>query len=497
MQSENLDNKIKQAAEQHHPEYDGKAWPKMEKLLNRHLPQKKDRRNRAIIILFAFLLLGGGTWVLLSKPWQPNEHILTTKQDGDNPGPAKSTTPVVTPTETTGSSKSSEQTDKEVKTPVVADDVQSKENQTSEVIKNEKSVAGTKSIPENDRDNSRSNTQKTNLTGTERTVRVSTRNKTAKSNKRSGNMTNDNDNKNNRSITGNDNKIVTPGNSVTKPEGKIASNENKIVNPDVKSVTDGNKPKVVESTPANNDATVNNTKAIEKIDASKEPENKKADATVSGNKNKEKKGSSSNKKNSFFFSVSAAPDLSWVGSEGPGKVKLLTGAGAGVTIKERFTIRAGFYTGRKIYSAKWGDYKPDINPPNPQFIEKIEADCKVYEIPVSLSYNFAHAKKHNLFAGAGLSSLIMKKEKYVYDYKYPNGSGYSYTKNIHDEYKHYFSVLTLSAGYQQKLNRSLSLSVEPYAKLPLGGVGYGKVKLASAGVMFSLNFAPFSPTAKK
>ena len=93
---------------------------------------------------------------------------------------------------------------------------------------------------------------------------------------------------------------------------------------------------------------------------------------------------------------------------------------------------------------------------------------------------------------AGLSSYIMKKENYVYWYKMPNGSTYSYTKTINDEYKHYFSVLILSGGYEYRINSSFSLTAEPYIKLPLAGVGYGKIKLNSAGVLFSLKMSPFS-----
>ena len=46
MQSEEFDKKIKEAADHHHPAYDEKAWMKMEKLLDTHLPQKKDDRRR-------------------------------------------------------------------------------------------------------------------------------------------------------------------------------------------------------------------------------------------------------------------------------------------------------------------------------------------------------------------------------------------------------------------------------------------------------------------
>ena len=37
--------------------------------------------------------------------------------------------------------------------------------------------------------------------------------------------------------------------------------------------------------------------------------------------------------------------------------------------------------------------------------------------------------------------------------------------------------------------------IEPYVKLPLTGIGYGKVKLNSGGILFSIGIKPFA--AKK
>jgi len=45
MWDEEINKKIKEAADQYHPAYDEEAWGKMEKLLDKHLPQKKDWRR--------------------------------------------------------------------------------------------------------------------------------------------------------------------------------------------------------------------------------------------------------------------------------------------------------------------------------------------------------------------------------------------------------------------------------------------------------------------
>jgi hypothetical protein len=80
----------------------------------------------------------------------------------------------------------------------------------------------------------------------------------------------------------------------------------------------------------------------------------------------------------------------------------------------------------------------------------------------------------------------MKKETYTYEYKYPGAPPIYYTHTEKNKYKHYFSVFSLSGGYQRRINKTFSVMAEPYIKIPLAGVGYGKVKLAGAGILFSV-----------
>ena len=153
-------------------------------------------------------------------------------------------------------------------------------------------------------------------------------------------------------------------------------------------------------------------------------------------------------------------------------------------------MRTGFYFAKKIYNAAPDQYHtPGGNYP---YLTDVDATCKIYEIPVSLSYSFGQRKKHNWFGSVGLSSFIMKKEDYTYNYKTPAGQTYTYYRGVSNENKHYFSVLNLSGGYQYQLNKRLSLQAEPYFKIPLGGVGQGKVKLNSAGILFTLTVKPFA-----
>ena len=91
----------------------------------------------------------------------------------------------------------------------------------------------------------------------------------------------------------------------------------------------------------------------------------------------------------------------------------------------------------------------------------------------------------------------MKRETYNYISKFPSGQTTNKQVTYNNKNKHYFSVLTLSGGYQRNLGKSVSIAAEPYVKIPVDGLGFGKMKLNSAGILFSLQVKPFKERKKK
>jgi hypothetical protein len=57
-------------------------------------------------------------------------------------------------------------------------------------------------------------------------------------------------------------------------------------------------------------------------------------------------------------------------------------------------------------------------------------------------------------------------------------------------------VLTLSGGYQYNLSNRFAFLAEPYLKLPLTGIGAGKIKLNSTGLLFTAVYKPFRRAKK-
>jgi hypothetical protein len=474
MQFDDFDNRIKDAADHHHPTYDEKAWDKMQALLDKHMPQPEKKRRRFFFFwIVGLLLLGSGAaWLLLEKPWKKDEPVTAVAPMGSE----KNTDRTVTPGSTASSATENGTATTSVNDITTTSNTNADGSSVTTATDTDKKVvepAGAGSLSDQKRI--------TLVTGTEFNKEaeqfITTSNPGIGKKKKTRKATAVNDK---AIVTANDrDKIAEP---VIQPKKET---------PSINIITD---PVVVaaESKPVN---AVTPTVSEEKKQATKteqKPEEPVAPAQLAKKQDQKKK-----EKSPFFISVSAGPDISAVGTSSIGKTRLLTGAGIGYTFKNRLTLRTGFYMASKVYTASPEQYKPGVPIPGIQYLTKIDADCKVYEIPLSLLYNFGRSEKQGFFAGAAVSSLVMKKEDYDYVYNYPGQPTYTYRHSVNNENKHLFSILTLSGGYQRKLSNTFSVAAEPYVKIPLTGVGLGNIKLSGAGVLFSVQVKPFNRNTKK
>ena len=175
------------------------------------------------------------------------------------------------------------------------------------------------------------------------------------------------------------------------------------------------------------------------------------------------------------------------------KFRPVYGVGVGYQFSKKFSVQTGFYAGQKKYTAGPKDYTFKENSYlNGVKLKNVGAVCTVYEIPLVFRYSFLQKKSVQYFATTGLSSYIMKKEAYRYDYWRYNtlySSNYAYRGN-----SHLLSSFTFSAGIEKEISKRLSLIVSPSFSIPFSGVGDGKIKLFSAGMQAGLKF---QPSAKK
>ena len=127
-------------------------------------------------------------------------------------------------------------------------------------------------------------------------------------------------------------------------------------------------------------------------------------------------------------------------------------------------------------------------------LETVDGFCDMWEIPLLLRHTFDSKTKTSAFLSSGLSSYLMTRENYNYFYYY-NGNPVRRNANYPNGKTHLFSILKISGGWIRNTGKNSSFIVEPFANVPLSGLGFGSVRLSSFGVNFSYQFR--QPNKKK
>lgn len=459
-QFEHIENKIREAAQQNDYAFNEEAWSKMEVLLD-----KKDKKRRPILWLWLLPVMIGAAF-LLSK---------TTGNKIDN---------------NTSQIKS-----------VAAEETQLKKNNNPVENKNEITEIGKK-------DASKVNVVKENSVSANSDVAAVKDKETKKINESSidDRLTNIRTQKKRISSNKKSKTSVRITASNGEEDGKEILND-KLVNkqnkkPNQQSGVDETKEVTISSTPEilqkEIDDSITVQPVIAKIDSAKNKlvvnTVKDTVKVVAQNSSKNKTKKSNRFASKFYFLGSGGIDI--------GSVKLLSfnnsttsfkyGIGVGYSFSKKLSVQTGFYIAEKKYAATAGYYK--IKPgsywdmPSVK-LQNVEASCLVYDIPLSVRYDFGTKKSFTYYGMAGVSSYLMKREDYDYYYtKYgsPAKGSYSYRGN-----KHFMSNINLAAGIERKVSEKFALQLEPSISIPITGVGDGKVKLYSTSILFGVKYYPF------
>lgn len=188
------------------------------------------------------------------------------------------------------------------------------------------------------------------------------------------------------------------------------------------------------------------------------------------------------------ISLLAGPDMSNVRFTDIDKFGYNVGLQLAYRFNNRWSVNTGLTYTRKNYTAQGKDFtKPVGNYWYNADVKKIAGDCVMFDIPLNVRYDLSIRPKTRWFVSAGASSYIMTDQNYTVDYLY-NGIPRTYPHEEYTSSTYLFSIVNLSAGFETKLNKRLSLQAEPYFKLPTRGLGYGKLDLNSYGLYFSLRY---------
>ncbi|UYZ63030.1 hypothetical protein [Hymenobacter weizhouensis] len=164
-----------------------------------------------------------------------------------------------------------------------------------------------------------------------------------------------------------------------------------------------------------------------------------------------------------------------------------------VRLAPRWRVRAGVQRSVKRYAARQQDYNPPPNYWTQRYvIDQVDANCRITEIPLELRYDAVVRAGHTWYATGGVTSVLMRNERYAYHYE-RNGQYVVSSWSLPRGSEAAARFLRVGAGYEHRLNGRWGVQAEPFLNVPLGGVGFGKVRFTSGGLLLGLRYGLLAP----
>ncbi len=190
----------------------------------------------------------------------------------------------------------------------------------------------------------------------------------------------------------------------------------------------------------------------------------------------------------FFIGLIGGFDASTVKFSYASNVGYNIGGTLGYRFNKHLSIQTGAIYTQKNYKLKGQDFHaPKGSWISYYEIETVDGYCKMWDVPIIATYHFTGNENGNTFLSVGVSSYFMKQENYNYLYLY-NNQYYNRTNNYNSTDQHLFALLHISAGIERSIGKNITSVIEPYAKIPMTGVGLGSIQLSSFGLNFSVQY---------
>jgi hypothetical protein len=188
----------------------------------------------------------------------------------------------------------------------------------------------------------------------------------------------------------------------------------------------------------------------------------------------------------FFIGITGGADISTVHFNYTEDLGYNIGGLIGYRFNKHFSVQTGGIFTQKNYKMNGSDFHAPKGTWVSYFkMETVTGTCDMWEIPLIGTYHFQYNGKGRYFLSLGSSSYFMKKENYSYLY-YVNNQTYHRSVSYNSNDQHLFALVHISGGIEKSMGKHLTGIIEPYAKIPMSGVGFGSIELSSFGLNFSL-----------
>ncbi|MBS1729744.1 MAG: outer membrane beta-barrel protein [Bacteroidetes bacterium] len=241
----------------------------------------------------------------------------------------------------------------------------------------------------------------------------------------------------------------------------------------------------------NKNLSVTNTSKGNFIPNEKENESSPPSMMKDENKMDQKTKKTKNKKTAQSFwsiGLTANADLSFIKNQQVSRLGLGGGLLAGYHFSNGLGIQTGILFDKKNYytSGQFFDTKKiELFQSEGTTLNFANGYCKMWEIPINISYDIQTGKKTSLLITAGVSSYIMQNEFYNLNYNL-NRYDYDSAYNFPHSSKDFFAAVNLGAGVNFQANKNTAIQLQPYFKVPIKGIGIGNLSIKSAGLNITL-----------
>ncbi|MDX2301875.1 MAG: hypothetical protein NW226_03700 [Microscillaceae bacterium] len=193
----------------------------------------------------------------------------------------------------------------------------------------------------------------------------------------------------------------------------------------------------------------------------------------------------------WALGLSYAPEVSTTELNDYTKPGHRFGAAIEYFVRSRLSIQAGALFSKARYRAATEEYQVSsgywAKYTNGEVPVSIDASCDIVDLSLQLKYYWLNRRLSRIFVSGGVSSYFLKREKY--EYNFATYQPYRWdTQEIENQNRYWLGITQVSLGYEWAIHPKVSLQIEPFMKIPLGEIGFGKVKLFSSGVLFHLRY---------
>jgi hypothetical protein len=198
---------------------------------------------------------------------------------------------------------------------------------------------------------------------------------------------------------------------------------------------------------------------------------------------------------SLNFGLAFGPDYTDAGGITNNQLGNNIGLSVGYYLTNRLSLNSGIFYSNKFFWApghKTGASNRSNQPwtaAAPPPIDYINGAANIWEIPLTLRYDFAQGVKTKFFLNAGLSSYFLMKQTYI-NFFYSGQRLLAYKTYDDQQLNYWFKVADISFGFETDLGKGFSFQAEPFFKLPLTTMGVENLKLNSYGFLLSFRYSP-------